>query len=109
MTWIEANCPTCGTVEITPDDMELALCTNHSPASYYSFICPVCADEIQKHAEERVVELLIAEGVAPAYWTLPAEMLEDRNGPPLTIDELLDFHLALEQPGWFEALTQTVH
>jgi hypothetical protein len=29
---------------------------------------------------------------------------ETHDGPPLTTDDLLDFHLLLEQPDWFENL-----
>jgi len=105
MTRIEATCPTCGPVERTPADFELAVCT-HIPASYYAFTCPGCEQRIQKAAEERVVELLIAEGVRPSHWELPAEMLEEHDGPPLTMDDLLDMHLLLEREDWLNALTQ---
>jgi hypothetical protein len=104
MTWIEATCPTCGTVECSPEDFELAVC-DRPEHSYYCFACPVCLETIQKHAEERVVELLVAEGVTPTTWMLPGELLESHDGPPLTHDDLLELHLALERPDWFEELT----
>lgn len=103
MTWIEATCPNCGTVECTPDMFELAVC-DHKEASFYTFTCPQCREHVQKHAESRVIELLIAEGVQPEMWSLPMEMLEDHAGPPLTPDDLLDFHLVLERNDWFETL-----
>ena len=105
MTWIEANCPDCGAVECKPQTFELQVC-DQAEASYYVFICPSCNSRIQKHADERAIELLIAEGVTPRQWNLPAEFRETHGGAPLTIDDLLDFHLLLEQPNWFEALTQ---
>lgn len=103
MTRIEATCPTCGTVERSPEDFHLGVCT-YAPASWYSFICPECDQRIQKHADERVVELLIAEGVTPTHWDLPDELLEEHAGPPLTMDDLLDFHLLLARPDWFNSL-----
>ena len=106
MTWIEATCPTCGSVEMTPDDIVLAICSNHAEASYYGFTCPVCIEDIRKRAEDRVVELLIAEGVRPTRWSLPAEALEEHRGPPLSIDDVLDFRIAMEASSWFDDLAQ---
>ena len=107
MTWIEATCPTCGAVEVTPKDIELGICTNSADASYYSFMCPVCADSIKKKAEDRVVELLIAEGVRPTHWSIPAELLEAHDGPTICSDDVLDFLLLMEHDDWFDQLLQT--
>jgi predicted RNA-binding Zn-ribbon protein involved in translation (DUF1610 family) len=103
VTTIRATCPTCGEVELTPDDIELRVCT-HAPASYYQFVCPLCAEEIQKPADDRVVQLLISGGVPATVWELPQEVREAHEGPTLTLDDLLDFHLLLEQPDWFQSL-----
>ena len=105
MTTIRATCPTCGEVELTPDDIELRVCT-HAPASYYQFDCPLCTEAIQKPADDRVVQLLISGGVSATVWELPDEVREDRNGPPLSMDDLLDFHLLLERPDWFSQLLE---
>jgi uncharacterized protein YlaI len=104
MTRIEATCPTCGTVERAPEDFELSVCS-FAPASWYAFVCPECTERVQKHADERVVELLIAEGVSPTSWQFPAELLEEHTGAPLTMDDLLDFHLLLASPDWIKSLT----
>ena len=37
-----------------------------------------------------------------------AELAESRVGPPLTPDDLLDFHLHLAGEGWFEELAAQV-
>lgn len=103
VTTIRATCPTCGEVELTPDDIELRVCT-HAPASYYQFECPLCSEEIQKPADDRVVQLLISGGVPATVWELPQEVRESHDGPPLTTDDLLDFHILLEQPDWFDSL-----
>lgn len=103
MTTIKATCPRCGEVELTPDDLELRVCT-HAPASYYSFQCPMCSERVQKPADDRVVQLLISGGVKASVWELPEELTEIKDGPALTPDDLLDFHLLLEQPDWFERL-----
>ena len=62
VTTIKATCPGCGEVELTPDDIELRVCT-HAPASYYVFDCPMCHTPIQKPADDRVIQLLISGGV----------------------------------------------
>lgn len=106
MTRIEATCPRCGTVERTPQDFQLAICDDPT-ASWYAFECPDCATRVQKHADERVVALLIAEGVTPVRWELPPEMAESHDGPPISLDDVLDFHLLLEDPAWFAELERT--
>ena len=103
MTTIRATCPTCGEVELTPDDIELRVCT-HAPASYYQFCCPLCSEDIQKPADDRVVQLLISGGVSATVWELPEEVRESHAGPAFTFDDLLDFHLMLQQPDWFDSL-----
>lgn len=103
MTTIKATCPTCGEVELTPDDIELRVC-NYAPASYYHFDCPSCLEDIRKPADDRVVQLLISGGVHAVVWDYPAEAVDRPDGPPLTHDDLLDFHLLLERPDWFDRL-----
>lgn len=103
MTTIKATCPRCGEVELTPEDIELRVC-NFAPASYYTFDCPVCLEQVQKPADDRVIQLLISGGVHAVVWELPREMCESHDGPPLTHDDLLDLHLLLEEPDWFEQL-----
>lgn len=103
MTWIEAKCPECGTVECSIEDFELAVCEDPT-SSYYTFWCPVCETQVQRPADEKVTELLISEGVTPTLWRIPAEMREPRHGPELTTDDLLDFHILLQRDDWFSTL-----
>jgi predicted RNA-binding Zn-ribbon protein involved in translation (DUF1610 family) len=106
VTTIRATCPGCGEVELTPDDIELRVCT-HAPASYYQFACPLCGDDVQKPADDRVVQLLISGGVTATVWELPEEAREARPGPAFTADDILDFHMLLERQDWFEHLLKT--
>ena len=94
MTTIKASCPTCGEVELTPADVSLMVCS-HAPLSYYAFTCLTCMDEIRKPADDHVVSLLVSGGVPAQVWELPAEALEERTGPRLSYDDLLDFALQL--------------
>ena len=103
VTTIRATCPSCGEVELTPDDIELRVCAQPD-ASHYRFECPLCAEMIQKPADDRVVQLLISGGVQATVWQLPEEMHEVHAGPPICVDDVLDFHLLLEKPDWFAEL-----
>lgn len=94
MTTIKASCPTCGEVELTPDDVSLMVCS-HAPLSYYAFDCPSCQCEVRKPADDHIVSLLVSGGVPARVWDLPGEALEPKEGPRLTYDDLLDFALHL--------------
>jgi hypothetical protein len=42
-------------------------------------------------------------------WHLPAELWEPKsNGAPVSYDDLLDFHLMLQDDAWFSQLAETV-
>ncbi|MBI3648651.1 MAG: hypothetical protein HY240_07885 [Actinobacteria bacterium] len=38
---------------------------------------------------------------------VPAEVLESHDGPPLTLDDLIDLHFLLESDGWKRQLAET--
>jgi uncharacterized C2H2 Zn-finger protein len=97
---VQATCPRCGDVELTPRDLELRVCTL-AAASTYIFNCPRCEQIVVKPASDgRVVTLLSSVGVPVVHWDLPAELDEAHDGPPLTKDDLIDLHFALERPDW---------
>jgi len=96
MATIKASCPTCGDVELTAAQVRLVVCTV-SDWSYYSFTCDQCSDEVRKPAGAEVVSLLRTGGVRPERWTVPAEALENHEGPVIGYDDVLDFALWLEQ------------
>jgi hypothetical protein len=96
---VRATCPTCGDVELTVDDVQVQLCVSTS-LSTYSFLCPACSLIVNKEANDAVVESLTAAGSRLVAWTLPAELNEPKNGPKITHDDLLEFHLALESGDW---------
>lgn len=95
MTTIKASCPGCGDVELTPQQVRLVVCSVKS-WSYYAFTCPQCLEEIRKPAGRDVVALLISGGVVAEPWQVPAEALEEHDGPVLSYDDVLDFALWLE-------------
>lgn len=103
---IKASCPTCGDVELTTRDVQVLLCATTNQGSY-AFRCPTCRVAVSKQAEARVVDVLVASGVQLSVWQLPAELHEVHTGPPVSYDDLLEFHFELQREDWFERLATT--
>ena len=62
---------------------------------------------VTKSADSRIVDLLASSGVKMDVWHLPAELWEARpTGAPVSYDDLLDFHLMLQDETWFEQLAE---
>jgi hypothetical protein len=79
--------------------MHVRICAEDRSGAY-NFRCPECDTAVSKNAEDRIVQLLVAGGVRLDIWHLPAEIFEDHCGPTITHDDLLDFHLELQQEDW---------
>lgn len=97
MTTIRGACPLCGDVQLTADDITIRVCADDERGSYV-FRCPDCSGLVVKDASRRLVDLLVSSGVRMQVWRLPAELRDaDRHSdaPPITSDDLLDFHLEL--------------
>ena len=103
MTTIKATCPDCGEVDLTADDILLRIGA-HASVNTYGFSCPKCQDFVEKHADERVIRLLLSGGVMPTLVHVPAEVLEPRQGPPINYDDILSFHEILKAEDWFDQL-----
>ena len=111
MTRIRANCPDCGDVELTPD--EILIQVAHDPAdlvgdgSRYRFTCPDCECTVTKPADERIVQLLVTGGVALEVAEAdprPRHPERPPMGPAFTGDDLLDLHQLLQGDDWFDLL-----
>src|SRR2546423_3576610 len=100
---IRASCPTCGDVELTTRDVTVHVCSDTNEGSY-AFRCPHCRLAVSKPAEARIVDLLVSSGVRLSVWHMPAELDEPKSGPPISYDDLLEFHFQLQQDGWFERM-----
>jgi hypothetical protein len=103
MATVRATCPTCGDVELTTAAMQVLVCTS-TGATTYAFQCLLCGVLVNKFANERVVAALTEVGVRLREWSLPAELVEVKLGPPITHDDLLSFHMALADGNWQEEL-----
>ena len=108
MTTIRANCPTCGDVQLTSNELTVRVCADDDRGSYW-FCCPECERPVTKDASPRIIELLVSSGVRKQVWRMPAEVREPHySGEALTPDDLLDFHLLLERDDWLTDLEQTL-
>lgn len=106
MTTIKATCPTCGEVDLTAEDVLLRIGGNKA-SNTYGFSCPTCTDFVEKPADERIVRLLLSGGVMPVLIHIPAEALEQHDGPPISHDDLLAFHEILKGDDWMDELFNT--
>ena len=79
VTTIRANCPSCGDVQLTADDLTVRVCADDERGSY-CFRCPDCRQAVAKEASRRIVDLLVSSGVRMQVWRLPgrAERVADR-------------------------------
>jgi hypothetical protein len=106
MASIRAACPTCGDVKLRSRDLTVRVCADDDHGTY-SFVCPRCDVTVIRDASPRILALLVTAGVHAEVWHRPAELLERRDGPPFTADDLLDFHLLLTSDGWFDHVADT--
>ncbi|HLI55768.1 MAG TPA: hypothetical protein VKY26_01925, partial [Actinomycetota bacterium] len=113
MVIIKTTCPSCGEVDLTAEKVQLRIAIGGTGSSY-AFDCPVCSDRIRKPADSRVVQLLIQGGIAPevvgedeasesfdepAREATPRDLhpaTSGRQAPPITYDDLLEFHREIE-------------
>jgi hypothetical protein len=104
MTSIRTNCPRCGEVEMGANGVLLSV-EPGAEEGFYSFVCPVCEDLVEKPADKKIVSLLRSVGVdladrKPVTSTAPGRP----GGPPFSLDDVIDFHFLLGQDDWFDRL-----
>lgn len=116
MTTIRATCPSCGEVDLTPEQIVLTVVRADEapvgPDSHYAFRCPSCTERVEKPADERIAHLLTTGGVSVSVLddveeqrrALPSHPEDPPEGPALTHDDLLDLHETLAEDHWFEEL-----
>jgi predicted RNA-binding Zn-ribbon protein involved in translation (DUF1610 family) len=113
MTTIRTTCPRCGEVDMGPEAILLSVLQGGREGTY-RFTCPTCFDAVEKRADRKIVALLVSAGVdvsgrggveeqtVPMFESdAPDDLPVDPRGrlpegPPLTIDDLIDFHFLLQ-------------
>src|SRR5438270_9646932 len=91
--WV--TCPRCGETVVSPAEVELRICSRRS-ASFYRFTCPICECYVCKPADESTIKVLMRYGTEITPWFYPAEWDEPHSGPPISWEDILEFHFALE-------------
>jgi hypothetical protein len=87
-----ATCPGCGDVVV--DVVGTRVLRGPDAASCrYAFLCPSCVRPVQIAAPAHLAAVLLCLGATEERQV--AELLERREGPPLTVDDVLDLALAL--------------
>ncbi len=114
MTRIRATCPTCGEVDLRPDEVVLhvvrapdGLVADGSGSRAGGPPGPGRAPSPAAVHLARCRPPGGARGAGPARGP-PRPPGGPAGGPPLTPDDLLDLHLSLERDDWFEELLRTV-
>lgn len=103
MTTIKALCNECGEVNLTSEDVVLNVYEGEdenqtlADMAYYEFICPDCETLVEKPASDLIRFLLVSAECPVRIIHLPLELLETKSGPPITWDDLIDFHEQLEE------------
>jgi hypothetical protein len=92
-TIFTTSCSDCGQIDLAADQLWLVLPSRGE--AHYDFYCPDCGQHVQHVLDEDAFDIL-APLVAVEEIDVPAEVLETRGGPALTVDDLIDFMLALE-------------
>lgn len=103
-----ATCPACA-VRVLLGTQTLRLVTPADPgrATRAIFTCPACAQRESVQLEGDVAAALQASGVPVSHGhPCLGPPAPPPTGPPITHDDLLDFHLLLAQPDWFDRVLE---
>ncbi len=102
---IKADCPGCGVVRLRTKDLTVRVNADDGSGAY-CFRCSHCGTAVCHEANQSVRDLLAMAGVRQEEWRWPAELEERPAGPPLTMDDLLDFHVLLRDDAWTARLAE---
>lgn len=93
---VQGRCPTCGPLTLLPRDFVCALPSDPDGKALTEFHCPLCDGIVFNPVAPQEAKLLMLLGGHKAEGPAPLELTEEKSGPPVTLDELLDLHVALE-------------
>ncbi|HSL58862.1 MAG TPA: hypothetical protein VK866_13535 [Acidimicrobiales bacterium] len=90
-------------MELTTTDVSVMIHADDGEGSY-SFRCPLCRSVVVKPSPRHTIDLLVSAGVRYSLWTSPAERISDPTAPAFTHDDLLEFHVLLEDDSRLSSL-----
>ncbi len=97
---VRVTCPSCGDQELTSEQLRARVCIDNDQ-SEYRFTCPECKRVTVLQTQRRIIDLLQSSGVQVDLWSLPAELFETHTGQQLTHNDIIDFHIVLEDDDAF--------
>lgn len=89
---VEVVCD-CGRHEVPLAAVQVTICDERLDLARYIFTCPGCSAIRIRKACGATLAMLLTAGLEPIRWTMPAEEVHD--GPPIGLDDVLDFCLGL--------------
>ena len=92
---VRVSCPGCGPLVVPAADVRCELESSGSKG-ICELRCPVCSTTVFAPAALAAVETMRGAGAGHISGSVPFELLEAHEGPPLSWDDLLDFKLALD-------------
>jgi hypothetical protein len=102
---IMVKCPDCVETRVGLRDVTLRYCLDDERWSY-RFTCRLCGLPGVAPTSENAARQAAAAGCPVEHWRFPAELLEHRPGPELTLADLYRLHKRLLEPDWFDELLQ---
>jgi phage FluMu protein Com len=94
----EARCSWCGPVTVGAG--RLGIHVGSGSEALLEYACPRCDHLNVRPLRPADVAALAVAGVHSLGGAAPFELLEERSGPPIGWDDLLDFHQGLSRQGW---------
>jgi hypothetical protein len=100
---LRVHCPDCAVVRVPAAEVTLRNCVDDGRWDYW-FLCPHCGRLSAGESTSWLAVEAFAAGSPLEVWHLPDEMREHHDGPPLSLVDLVELHLALADPDWFDEL-----
>jgi len=88
-----ATCPDCGDVVVDVVGTRVR-CGPDASTCWYAFVCPSCRRPVETSAPGHLATVLLCLGATEAPEI--SELRERPEGPPITLDDVLDLVLALD-------------
>lgn len=93
---VRGRCPTCGPLTLLPKDFVCALPSQADGPALTEFHCPLCDHPVFTPVTPQEAKLLMLLGAGKELGPAPLELTEEKSGPPVSVDDLFDLHVALE-------------
>jgi hypothetical protein len=104
---LRVRCPDCSVVRVPANEVTLRNCVDDGRWDYH-FLCPCCGRLSAGESTSWLAVEAFAAGSALEVWHLPAELKERHGGPPLSLVDLVELHLVLAEPDWYDQLISSV-